>query len=207
VHLGSLFLHPSCALIVWLAAVLALPALGHAGLLALAVVLLLGGGLLRPWWKHVRRARWLLLTLWLILAYHAPGEAFADLPWAPTYEGVAAANLHAWRLIVMLACLAWLFQRLGRDGLVSALWGLLHPCRRLGLDSERLVVRLSLVLDNLQTERATGQARDAWRQMLGAAALPDAGLASLHLALPRWAPRDSLLAGLVAVGLLMVLCI
>jgi energy-coupling factor transporter transmembrane protein EcfT len=196
-------LHPSCALIVWLAAVLALPAFGYIGSLALAAVLLLAsGGLLRPWWSMVRRVRWLLLTLWLILAYNVPGEAFADLPWAPTYEGIAAASLHALRLIVMLGCLAWLFHRLGRDGLVSALWGLLHPCRALGLDTERLVVRLSLVLDNLQTEREKG----AWRRMLGAATLPAEGPASLHLALPRWAMRDSLLAGLVAAGLLAVLC-
>ncbi|MDR0777603.1 MAG: hypothetical protein LBE81_13350 [Azonexus sp.] len=196
-------MHPSCALIVWLAAVLALPVLGYVGLLALAAVLLLaGGGLLRPWWNMLRRARWLLLTLWLILTYNVPGEAFSDLPWAPTYEGIADANLHALRLIVMLGCLAWLFQRLGRDGLVSALWGLLQPCRALGLDTERLVVRLSLVLDKLQTEQEKG----AWRRMLWDAALPAEGPASLHLALPRWAMRDSLLAGLVAAGLLAVLC-
>lgn len=200
---GVRFLHPSCALIVWLAAVLALPALGYAGSLALAAVLLLAGGdLLHLWWRMLRRARWLLLTLWLILAYNVPGEAFADLPWAPTYEGIAAASLHTLRLIVMLGCLAWLLHRLGRDGLVSALWGLLQPCRACGLDTERLVVRLSLVLDNLQTEQEKG----AWRHMLGAAALPAEGPALLHLALPHWAPRDSLLTSLVVVGLLAVLC-
>ncbi len=196
-------MHPSCALIVWLVAMLALQALGHAGVLLLAAVLLLAGGrgLLRPWSSYVRRARWLLLTLWLILAYNVPGEAFRDLPWAPTYEGMADASLHALRLVVMLGCLAWLFRRLGRDGLVGALWGLLHPCRVLGLDTERLVVRLSLVLDNLQTPPEKG----AWRQMLGMAALPAAGPASLHLLLPRWALRDSVLTGLVAAGLLAVL--
>jgi energy-coupling factor transporter transmembrane protein EcfT len=196
-------LHPSSVLIVWLAAVLALQALGYAGTLALAAVSLAGGGLLRPWWRQVRRARWLLLTLWLILAWNVPGEAFGDWPWAPTYEGIAAASLHALRLIVMLGCLAWLFQRLGRDGLVSALWGLLRPGRALGLDSGRLVVRLSLVLDNLQTPLARG----AWRQMLGMAAVPEAGPATLHLALPAWAWRDSLAAGLAVGGLVTVLCL
>jgi len=196
-------LHPSCALILWLAAVLALPALSPAGALALAAALLLlaGGSLLRPWWKAIRRARWLLLTLWLILAWNTPGEAFADLSWMPTYEGIAAANLHALRLIVMLGGLAWLLHRLGRDGLVSALWGLLSPCRALGLDSERLVVRLSLVLDHLQTEPEKG----AWRRMLGIAALPATGPATLHLALPRWTLRDSLMAGLIGAGLLAAL--
>ncbi len=196
-------MHPSCALIVWLAAVLALPALGPAGLLALAVLLSLSAGLC-PWWKLLRRARWLLLTLWLILAYNVPGEALADLSWTPTYEGIAAANLHALRLMVMLGCLAWLFRRLGRDGLISALWGLLSPCRVIGLDTERLVVRLSLVLDQLQTEEAKGQG--AWRRMLGAAELPAEGPSTRYLALPRWAARDSLIAALVAAGWLALLC-
>ncbi|MCL2525398.1 MAG: hypothetical protein FWF20_09075 [Betaproteobacteria bacterium] len=196
-------MHPSCALIVWLAAVLALQALGYTGVLILAAALLLAGGLLRPWWQHIRRARWLLLTLWLILAYHAPGEAIHDLPWAPTYEGVAAANLQALRLILMLGCLAWLFRRLGRDGLVAALWGLLRPCRRLGLDSERLVVRLALVLDNLQTPPGKG----AWRHMLGAAALPLAGPALLRLDLPRWTPRDSALTALTALVVVALLAL
>ena len=196
-------MHPSCALIVWLAAVLALQALGYSGVLLLAATLLLfGGRLLSQWWGYIRRARWLLLTLWLILAYNVPGEAFQDFSWAPTYEGIADANLHALRLIVMLGCLAWLFHRLGRDGLVSALWGLLRPCRAVGLDSERLVVRLSLVLDNLQTPQKKG----AWRHMLGRQVVQANGPDTLlHIALPRWTARDSLLTGLIAAGLFGVL--
>jgi hypothetical protein len=195
-------LHPSCALIIWLAAVLALQALGYGGVLLLAVgVLAFGGGSVHPWWGYVRRARWLLLTLWLILAYNVPGEAFQDFPWAPTYEGIADANLHALRLIVMLGCLAWLFHRLGRDGLVSALWGLLRPWHAIGFDTERLVVRLSLVLDNLQTPQEKG----AWRHMLGRQVEHANGPDILHLALPHWGGRDSLVTGLVAVGLLGVL--
>lgn len=195
-------MHPTCALIIWLAAVLALQALGYGGVLLLAVgLLVLGSGVRRPWLAYLRRARWLLLTLWLILAYNVPGEAFQDFPWAPTYEGIADSNLHALRLIVMLGCLACLFHYLGRDGLVSALWGLLQPCRALGLDTERLVVRLSLVLDNLQKPQEKG----AWRQMLGRDPQHADGPDTLHLALPLWSARDSLLAGLGAIGLLGVL--
>lgn len=197
-------MHPSCALIIWLAAVLALQALGYAGVLLLAAgVLIVGGGVLRPWWGYVRRARWLLVTLWLILAYNVPGEAFHEQPWAPTYEGVADANLHALRLIVMLGCLAWLFHRLGRDGLVSGLWGLLQPSRRLGLDTERLVVRLALVLDHLKVAPERG----GWRRMLRAEAMPVDGPEMLHLALPCWTARDSLLVVLAATGLLGLLLV
>ena len=158
----SHFLHPSAALARWFAAVVAVQYLDYPGLAVVAIVLLAVPGVLRPWLGFVRRARWLLLTLWLILAYNTPGEAYADMAWAPTYEGLAEASLHAVRLVVMLGCLAWLFARLGRAGLLAGLWGLLQPCRRLGLDSERLVVRLSLVLENLQREQEKGAWRREW---------------------------------------------
>jgi len=191
-------LHPSCALIVWLAAVLAIQFVGYAGLLAIvATVLILAPAMVGRWFGYVRRARWLLLTLWLILAYNTPGEAFRDLAWAPTYEGIAEANLQAARLVAMLACLAWLFARLGREGMVGGLWGLLQPFRQAGLDIERLVVRLSLVLDNLQTPQAKG----AWRQMLASGAPGVGGPALLHLEVLPWSARDTLVVAAACAGL------
>jgi len=184
-------LHPTTALLVWLVAVLATQFLGYAGLGLLAAGLLLARPpLWRTWLAYLRRARWLLLTLWLILAYNTPGEALGDQAWAPTYEGMAEASLQAVRLVVMLGCLAWLFGRLGRDGLVSALWGLLRPLQACGLDTSRLVVRLSLVLENLQARPEKG----AWKKML--AGDPDfaGGPDVLHLGLPAWSLRD---AGLI----------
>ena len=143
-------LHPTAALILWSSAVIAVQYLAYPPLAAFAVVLGVLPGVLRVWLGFVYRARWLLLTLWLILAYNTPGEAYADLLWAPTYEGVAEASLHAARLIVVLGCLSWLLVRLGRDGMLAGLWGALAPARACGLDSERLLVRLALVLERLQ---------------------------------------------------------
>ncbi|MFZ2268410.1 MAG: hypothetical protein WAV95_12625 [Azonexus sp.] len=192
-------MHPTTALLVWLAAVLATQFLGYAGLGMLATALLLvRPALWRAWLAYVRRARWLLLTLWLILAYNTPGEALADLAWAPTYEGVGEASLQAVRLLAMLGCLAWLFGHLGRDGLVSALWGLLRPLQGLGLDCARLVVRLSLVLENLQATPEKG----AWKKIL--AGEPDfaGGPDVLQLSQPLWATRDTLLVAASTAGLL-----
>lgn len=182
-------MHPSTALIAWLAAVLASQFLGYAGLglLALGILLALPAAA-GTWLKYVRRARWLLVTLWLILAYNTPGEAWRDLAWAPTYEGIADANLQAVRLLVMLACLAWLFCRLGRDGLVSALWGLLQPLHMRGADTRALVVRLSLVLDSLQEPPEKG----AWRKVLASGGEFAAGPDRLTLSLPHWRLSDSL---------------
>ena len=138
--------------------------------------------IVRPWLAYIRRARWLLLVLWLILAYNTPGEAFQSLAWAPTYEGVAEANLHALRLLLMLGCLAWLFKRLGHDVLLSGLWGLLLPLRGLGWDIERLLVRLALVLESLQSPPVRG----AWKQVLHTQPDFSSSPEVLQLSLPAW---------------------
>jgi len=192
-------LHPSCALIIWLAAVIGVQFVGYAAMLLLvAGALLLTPALLRRWWAYIRRARWLLLTLWLILAYNTPGEALHDMAWAPTFEGMAEANLQAARLVAMLACLAWLFLRLGHEGMIAGLWGLLQPVRALGLDVERVVVRLSLVLENLQEPPEKG----AWKQMLAAQPLLSSSQEVLHLSLMPWLLRDTVLVVLSGLGLM-----
>lgn len=176
-------MHPSTTLIAWLAAVLSLQFLGYAGLGGLALAMLISlPSIVGPWLAYIRRARWLLLVLWLIMAYNTPGEAFHDFAWAPTYEGAAEANLHALRLLLMLGCLAWLFKRLGHDGLISGLWGLLLPLRWLGMDIERLLVRLALVLESLQSPPERG----AWKQMLHAQPDFSSGPEMLQLNLPTW---------------------
>ena len=194
-------MHPTSALLLWLIAVLALQFTAYATSLGLLLALaILAPGALAGWWRFVRRGRWLLFSLWLILAYGTAGEAAFDLPWAPTYEGMAEANLQACRLLAMLACLAWLFHRLGHAGLFAALWGLLQPLSRCGVDGERMVVRLSLLLDNLQTPPAQG----AWRQMLHPASVPVGGPAYVQLSLPRWRHRDTAVLAAAAVLALWV---
>ena len=156
-------MHPSSALLVSLIAIVVIQFLGLAGLaLTFAVLLLVARNSAAGWWRLLRRMRWLLLSVWLILAYGASGDALFDLTWMPTHEGAREATLHVARLVLMLGCLAWLFALLGNQGLLVALQSLLHPLSRFGLGSERLVVRLSLVMRNLQAELPKG----SWRNML-----------------------------------------
>lgn len=191
-------LHPSSALLIWFVALLAIQSLGHFALGIGLLLLSLVPGVHRQWFGFVRRARWLLLTLWLIMAYHTPGEAFHDIAWAPTYEGIAEANVHALRLVLMLGALAWLFVRLGRDGLLAGLWGLLQCLRKSGFDVERLVVRLSLVLAGLQQPGPTAH----WRQMLLTPPDLSTGPASVSVAVVAWQRRDTLyvLAAMLLAG-------
>ncbi len=172
---------------------------GYVGLAALASVPLLWSPAgFRPWLGLMYRARWLLLTLWLILAYNAPGEAWLDQSWAPTYEGMAEGGLQVARLSVMLLWLAWLFVRLGREQLVSGVWGLLQPVSVLGMQVERLVVRLSLVLENLQGPQEQG----GWRRMLQVATHDVAGPDCMRLSAMPWRFRDTSVVVACVAGLL-----
>lgn len=180
-------MHPSTALLVTLIAIVAIQFVGLAGLVSvLATLMLVVRHLAVGWWRLVRRMRWLLLSVWLILAYGVPGDAVFDLAWMPTHEGIREATLHAGRLILMLGCLAWLFSSLGKQGLLLALHSLLNPLTRYGIASERLVVRLSLVMQNLQNELPPG----AWRNMLDGKASHGAGPETLRVTMLPWRPVD-----------------
>ena len=160
-------------------------------------ILVFERSVLPAWWRFVCRARWLLLCLWLVIAYGVPGEALLDLDWAPTREGVASANLHVARLLLMLGSLSVLFGRLGNSGLLSALSGLLRPLAGRWLATDRLVVRLSLVLENLKSPQGKG----AWRQMLDHQEKPS-GPTIMQISLPAWRTPDILMVILVLSGLL-----
>ncbi len=180
-------MHPSSALLISLIAIVVIQFLGLAGLaLVFAALLLAVRNSAAGWWRLLRRMRWLLLSVWLILAYGASGDAVLDLAWMPTHEGAREATLHVARLILMLGCLAWLFSLLGNQGLLVALQSLLHPLSRFGMGSERLVVRLSLVMQNLQTELPKG----AWRNMLEGNAVQVDGPETLRVEVPPWRSAD-----------------
>ncbi len=195
-------MHPSTALLVTLIAIVVIQFLGMAGLVSVSVLLLLTiKKSATGWWQLVRRMRWLLLSVWLILAYGVPGDAVFDLTWMPTHEGVAEATLHVARLMLMLGCLAWLFSLLGKQGLLVALHTLLHPLARYGVASERLVVRLALVMQNLQAEMPKG----AWRKMLDGDPVHGGGPKTLRIEMKPWRSVDYLiLLGVLGLSCLLV---
>jgi energy-coupling factor transporter transmembrane protein EcfT len=199
----SPFLHPSSLLLACLVALTSIQFAGLAGLLAALVVL---GAVARPpalaWWRLLVRMRWLLASAWLIIAYGVPGDAWLDLSWLPTEQGLQEASLQAGRLVFTLGCLAWLFARLPAEKLMVALVGLVPQAQRAGSTGERLAVRLWLVMALLQDR---GQ-QPGWREMLHPLAVP-AGLPdSLRLVLPQWRAADAALAlGVGAAGVTLIL--
>ena len=190
-------MHPSSALVSCLTAIVAVQFFGYAGMsLVLLGLLTVARPVRSGWWVLLRRMRWLLLSIWVILAYGTPGEALFDLAWMPTHEGANEATLHMVRLMLILGCLAWLFSRLDHRGLLIALVSLLQPLSRCGLATDRLVVRLSLVIENLQL----GLPKGAWRGILLHHADKAEGPASLQVTVPSWQSRDYL----YCVGTLLV---
>ena len=183
-------MHPAAALLVCLTAIVVIQFLGWPGLALVFPVLLLARRKSIPgWWHLLRRMRWLLLSVWLILAYGASGDAVFDVRWMPTHEGVRDATLHVARLGLMLGCLAWLLAFLGNHGLLVALQSMLNPLSRLGLASERLVVRLSLLMQNLRVDLPKGE----WRHVLNGSAGQPGGPRRVRIEAPDWRPVDSLI--------------
>lgn len=158
-------LHPATLLLCWGGLViflqtLSLGELGWASSLLLPVSLLLARRRTRV---LIRRARWLLLSIAILFSLSSPGERLpapvGDL--GVTYDGLRMAAEHVLRLVLLLASLAVLHERLGNEGLIAGLHWLLRPLASWREARERIIVRLMLVLDYVETEP-----RGGWRAWL-----------------------------------------
>ncbi len=194
--------HPASYLISWFVFALGLQfldwqALGWVALLTLV----LGGRVIARWGRLVWRAKWLLLTLLIVLAYGTPGYLWHGLAWAPSIEGLEVAALHILRLILLLGSLAYLFERLPHRDFMVGLWVLVRPFRFLGLDADRSVARLALVFDYLEHAPPKG----SWRHFLEPQ--PEGGriFENLRLEIPRWRMADALLLLAIIAALTLLL--
>lgn len=136
--------------------------------------------------RYIWRAKWLLGVLWFVLAFNTPGEAVESVEWMPTYEGVADANLQSVRLLITLICLAWLFSILRGERLLMGLCGLLMPLEHTGVSVSGLLVRLSLVMENLQQPARLG----SWREMLMMPERDKVSRTTISFTMPPWRMRD-----------------
>jgi len=194
--------HPASYLISWVVFALGLQFLDWQalGLVTLATLVMGSRGMIR-WGRLVWRAKWLLLTLWIVLAYGTPGYLWQGLSWAPRVEGMELAALHVLRLTLLLASLACLFERLPHRDFMVGLWVLARPFAFLGLDADRSVARLALVIDYLEHAPPKG----SWRHFLEPQ--PEGGriLETLILEIPHWKMKDAILLAGVFVGLTLLL--
>lgn len=168
-RMPGLSLHPATRLCLWLALLIIVQCLNGLVLafgLPLTVALLAvsnrripGRGLRLIW-----RARWLLLSLFVILAWGFAGDPLWDGALAPTHEGLSEALIHLGRLVLVLMIVAALLETLPLPDLLAATRSLMAPMRRFGLDADRGVIRLMLVLRYVES---LPRPRD-WRSLLEA---------------------------------------
>lgn len=165
-------LHPTARLALWLLLFLAIQCLeGWPLAAAFAALPLLGPTALRRGGKLVWRTRWLILSLLVVFAWGVAGEPLAAGVAMPTYEGLHEAGLHLGRLLLVLMAVAAFLENLPLPELLAGTHQLLAPLRRFGVDSDRIVVRLMLVLRYVET---LPRPRD-WRVLLDAPLLATGG--------------------------------
>ena len=194
-------MHPGAALFFWVALVIVLQTVSGVTLwIMTGAWLVIAGWVCYPTLRRlVRRIRFLLLAILILFAWMTPGQAFFP-QWTtagPTREGLLLATDHGLRLVGVVALVALLLGRGGRDFVVSGLYALMAPCRLIGLSRDRLAVRLLLVLRNAENPPPGG-----WRHWLDPEP-PATEVAPLHVQRTRFRLRDWLVFGL-AVGLLVL---
>lgn len=204
-----MLIHPATKIALWLGFALAAQGIGFFALALvtpLLVMALIMAHALSSALLMLRRARWLLLPLLLIYAYATPGPALFPALGAisPSLGGLHGGALQAWRLVLLLLGLALLLWSCPRESLLSGLYALLRPFRAMGLDPERIAVRLWLTLHYAQGQ--TRQNMQGWRGALGSALDPVPGAATeVKLALFTFTWRDTAVIALAALATGLVL--
>ncbi|WP_300449955.1 CbiQ family ECF transporter T component [Accumulibacter sp.] len=156
-------MHPASGLLIWLLAVLLIQNLKGGLLVAVLLGVLSFGGLaLQRCGRLAWSARWLFLSLFVIIAWGSAGEPVWSGVLAPSREGLVDALTQVGRLLLVLLVVATLRERMPVPELLSGMRCLLKPLRRLGVDPDRGLVRLLLVLRYLET---LPRPRD-WRNLL-----------------------------------------
>jgi len=161
--MSNLAIHPTTRLVLWLLFLVAVQGLSGLPLVAVMVLMpLLGKEILNRGWLLIRRARWLLLSLLVILAWGGAGEPLWNSDLAPTHEGLFEALTHLGRLLLVLMAVAAFLETMSFSDLFTASHTLFKPLRYFRLDPDRGIVRLMLVLHYVEK---LPRPRD-WRSLL-----------------------------------------
>jgi len=208
-NFNSVRLHPATQIALWLILAVSMPWQHAVSLLTVSLLMLGFVAVRRPagLLKLLRRTRYLLLSLLLIYAFATPGEPLLSVfpSFGPTREGLSAGLIQVWRLAVLLVGLAWLLA-VSRDGLLAGVYVLLRPFKILGVDVDRVAVRIWLTLH--YAERTELRRFEDWRERFRDALAPAPVLTDkVVLDLGVFGPRDLLAlaaAALCLIGLVLL---
>ncbi|MDX8379625.1 MAG: CbiQ family ECF transporter T component [Gallionella sp.] len=203
-------LHPATQILTWGMLVAVMQFIKPDRVLIAGVLMLLLAFMLshHKFLQLLRRTRWIMFSLLLIYAYTTPGAAISTGlgMLSPSREGLQAGGLQLLRLLVALAGLAILLDRLHRQKLMAGLYALFAPLQWLGFSRERLAVRLALTLHYAEVAMLRTQ---SWKDHLRSLTAQDEedgrGERTMVLPIYRFARADvMLLAGLVFLGWLVM---
>ena len=200
--MSSLKLHPTTLILTWIGFALALSAFGL-NTMAVASVVVVGlmaiSGVARCW-QLVRRARILILVLLLVYVFATPGTPlFGGWDRAyPTWEGLQAGSIQAWRLLLLVSALAVLLSYLSRQQLLAGIYVLLLPLKPLGVPVAKFAVRLCLTLQYAESASPAESLNARWD---AAVSIPQDATSQMQLDIPNFALRDLVFAGIYSVML------
>lgn len=188
-------LHPATLLLCWVVLAVFLQSLSINGLALAALVLIPPSIFLarRRAVSLVRRSRWLLISIAVLFILATPGQRLPGVAGEVgiTHDGLAMAGEHLLRLVLLLATLALLHERLRTVGMMAGLHWMLAPLSGRQALRERIVVRLMLVLEFVESSPT-----EKWRDWLKG---ESAGPASLELTLEPVGRLDWTLFGMLAI--------
>ncbi len=118
----------------------------------------------------LKRLRWFFLVMFLIFLFNTPGEHMVSWSYRlkPTYEGLSAAFTQMLRIALMLAAVSFMLKQNSMQQLISGLYVLLKPLKRVGVNVERFATRLCLTMHYLEQEKADGDVATSFAKGLTA---------------------------------------
>lgn len=106
----------------------------------------------RSTWRMLRRMRWLFLSILVTYLWFTPGApmfpAFGH--YSPSIEGVIGGAQRIVTLVLIVVQVGLLLHTTSREELVGAIRRLAAPLQLLGLNRDRLALRLMLILESVE---------------------------------------------------------
>lgn len=184
-------LSPATRLLVWLSLLIAVQGLDGFWLGAACVMsLFLGPRVVRRAWWLAWRIRWVIVSILVFFSWGAAGEPLWAGAGSPTVDGIHQGLTHLGRLGMVLIVLSALLGSMPMADMLAATHVLLRPFRRVGLEPDRGVIRLMLVLDYVES---LPRSRD-WRSLLSVSSRSKTELVEVSIHPIRW--RDAIVLAL-----------
>ncbi len=102
-------------------------------------------------WRLLRRMRWLFISILVTYLWFTPGVPLVPFleKYSPTAEGAAGGLLRIATLSLIVIQVGLLLHTTSREELVGAIRWLVAPLSVVGLDRDRLALRIVLILDSV----------------------------------------------------------